>query len=62
VGLLNVPVIGKRFRKARISALVEQLSAHEAAMRDLCAELLELSDPGDDLAVEVLRLLTTLDG
>jgi hypothetical protein len=55
-------VIGKRLRKARINALVDQLAAHEWAMRDICAALLELSDPDDDLAVEVQQLLATLDG
>jgi hypothetical protein len=60
--LLNVPVVGKRLRKARINALVNQLAAHEWAMRDICAALLELTDPDDDLAVEVEHLLATLDG
>jgi hypothetical protein len=62
VDLLNVPVIGKRLRKTRINALVDQLAAHEWAMRDICAALLDLSDPDDDLAVEVKQLLATLDG
>lgn len=60
--LLNVPVIGKRIRRARINALVDQLAAHEWAMRDICAALLDISDPDDDLAVEVRQLLATLDG
>ncbi len=60
--LLNVPVVGKRIRRARINALVDQLAAHEWAMRDICAALLDLSDPDDDLAVEVRQLLATLDG
>ncbi len=49
-------------RKRRINRLVLQLTGLELAMRDVSAALLELTDPGDDLHVEVIRLLQALDG
>lgn len=52
----------RRHRKARIDALVVEVEAWEAEGRDLLAQLLELSDPADDLAGECRRLLHLLDG
>ena len=60
--LYGVPLIGKVFRRQRIEQLTTLLGHHEDQMRGLAAQLLELTEPGDDLAVEVLRLLEALDG
>lgn len=59
---LNVPVIGKAFRKRRINRLIVTMSGLELAMRDACAALIELTEPDDDLHVEIVRILKALDG
>jgi hypothetical protein len=55
-----IPLISERARKRRINRLVAELEGYEHAMRDRCAQLIELSEPGDDLAVECLALLEKL--
>jgi hypothetical protein len=60
--LFRIPVIGKALRRQRINELVDDLSELEGAMRDVCAALMELTDPNDDLHVEVVRLIKALDG
>lgn len=60
--LFRVPVIGKAIRRQRIIKLVDDLAELEGGMRDVCAALVELTDPNDDLHVEVVRLLQALDG
>jgi hypothetical protein len=55
-----IPLISERARKRRINRLVAELEGYEHAMRDRCAQLIELSEPGDDLAVECLALLERL--
>lgn len=55
-----IPVMSDRARKRRINRLVRELEGYEAAMRDRCAQLIELSEPGDDLAVECQLLLQRL--
>jgi hypothetical protein len=58
----KIPVIGRAYRKHRILVLVDEMAEHEQAMRDIGAQLLELSDPNDDLAEAVERLLLALEG
>ena len=60
--IYRIPVIGKRLRRERINALVEELSDLEGGIRDVAAALIELTDPNDDLHVEVVRLIQALDG
>ena len=62
MNIYRIPVIGKRLRLERINALVEELSDLEGGMRDVAAALIELTDPNDDLHVEVVRLIQALDG
>ena len=62
MNIYRIPVIGKRLRRERINALVEELSDLEGGMRDVAAALIELTDPNDDLHVEVVRLIQALDG
>jgi hypothetical protein len=62
MNIYRIPVIGKRLRRERINALVEELSDLEGGMRDVAAALIELTDKGDDLHVEVVRLIQALDG
>jgi hypothetical protein len=59
---MNIPLIGEASRKRRVNRLVAELEGYENAMRDRCAQLMELSHPGDDLYVEVRRLVEALDG
>lgn len=56
-----IPFLGPLLRKRRAAALVEELGALEMEMRDVCAQIIEITDPGDDLHLEVLQLLTALD-
>jgi hypothetical protein len=56
------PLIGAATRKRRISRLIDELESCELLMRDLCAQLIELSEDGDDLHVEVRRVLEALEG
>ena len=62
MNIYRIPVIGKKLRRERINALVEELSDLEGGMRDVAAALIELTDPNDDLHVEVVRLIQALDG
>ena len=62
MNIYRIPVIGKAIRRQRINALVEELSELEGDMRDVCSALIELTDKGDDLHVEVVRLIQALDG
>lgn len=39
-----------------------QLGQLEQQMRNVCAELLEITEPGEDLAESVARLLVALEG
>jgi hypothetical protein len=57
-----LPLIGEATRKRKIRRLIDQLEGYERAMRDVCAQLIELSPDGDDLHVEVRRVLEGLDG
>lgn len=57
-----VPVVGKALRKRRINALVDQAAKLENEMRDVLAALIELTEPNDDLHVEVVRIVKALDG
>ena len=52
----------RRHRRARAQELVIELEAWEAEGRDLLAALLEVCEPGDDLAAECRRVLNLLDG
>lgn len=60
--LWKVPVVGRFWRRCRQRDLIGQLETSEQRIRDLCCQLLEVTDQGDDLAVEVRRLLEALDG
>lgn len=52
----------RRHRRARVDALILEVEAWEAEGRDLLAQLLELTEPADDLSGECRRLLHLLDG
>jgi hypothetical protein len=59
---MDIPLIPSLVRRRRLNQLIEALGRHEEAMRDLCAAIMELTAPDDDLHVEVRRLLALLDG
>lgn len=58
----RVPVLSKLLRRRRMDHLLDHLGELEAQMRGTVAALQELTEPGDDLAVELERLLQALDG
>jgi hypothetical protein len=62
MNIYRIPVIGRALRLQRINDLVEELSELEGGMRDVCAALIDMTDPDDDLHVEVVRLIQALDG
>jgi hypothetical protein len=57
-----IPTITRRQRAQRARRLVAQLGQLEQQMRNCCAELLEITEPGEDLAETVARLLVALEG
>jgi hypothetical protein len=57
-----ITVMSNAARKRRIDRLVLQLTGLELSMRAAAAALLELTEPDDDLHVEVVRLLQALEG
>lgn len=59
---MQIPVLSRLIRKRRLERLVDQLESHETAMRHICAQIAELTDPGDDLAVSCQALIEALDG
>ena len=60
--VIRLTLMGDRNRRRRIDRLVRELEGYEYAMRDRCAQLLELCDHGDDLHTEVRRVLEALEG
>jgi hypothetical protein len=59
---MRIPLISRAWRQRRVNKLVDRIALHEAEIRDYCAQLIELTEPQDDLHVEVRRLLEALDG
>lgn len=49
------------FRMRRINQLLTRLESWEQEGRDLLAQLLELTDQGDDIHAECARVLDLLD-
>ena len=60
--MIGLNLMGERNRRRRIARLVRELEGYECAMRDRCAQLLELCDEDDDLSTEVRRVLEALEG
>ena len=58
---MNFQLISLRNKRSRIRALVDELGHHERQLRNAVAQLVELTEPGDDLHVECCRLLEQLD-
>jgi hypothetical protein len=52
----------RRQRRERIQQLLEQIEQWEIEGRDLFAQVVELTDPEDDLSVECRRVLELLEG
>jgi hypothetical protein len=59
---MAMPLMWRIHKRKRIEYLVDALGIHESGMRDCIAQLIELTDPGDDLHAECLRLLAALEG
>ena len=52
----------RRQRRERIRELLELIEQWEIEGRDLFAQVVELTDPEDDLSVECRRVLELLEG
>lgn len=52
----------RRHRRERIQKLLQQIEAWEIEGRDLFAQVVELTDPEDDLSAECRRVLDLLGG
>lgn len=55
-----VAVVSKAWRRRRLAGLLDQLQLWELEGRDLLAQVVELSEPGDDLHGECARVLALL--
>lgn len=52
----------RRHRRERIAGLLQRIEVWELEGRDLFAQVVELTDPDDDLGVECRRVLDLLAG
>jgi hypothetical protein len=52
----------RRHRRERIQQLLAQIEVWEIDGRDLFAQVVELTEPDDDLGVECRRVLELLEG
>lgn len=59
---LFVPVVGRIWRRHRLAQLVDELQLWEQEGRDLLAQVVELTEEGDDLHTECRRVLELLEG
>ena len=57
-----IRIVTRAWRRRRLAQLLEDLQAWEAEGRDLLAQVVELTDPDDDLHCECARVLELLDG
>lgn len=57
-----IPTVTRFWRRRRIAELVDRLQMWESEGRDLLAQLVELTDEGDDLHTEAVRVLDLLSG
>lgn len=55
-------LVSRRFRRQRIESLLLELQEWEVQGRDILAQLVELTEPDDDLHCECARVLELLDG
>ena len=58
---MRIPLLSHWSRKVRRQALFTEIEMHVDCIRDLSHALLELSDQGDDLSLQVHALLEALD-
>jgi len=58
---MKLPLMAKVHRKKRIDFLIAAIGHHENGLRDCCAALIELTNPEDDLHLEIKRLLEALE-
>lgn len=56
-----VRFLTRRGRMKRIDVLLDVLAEQEIALRDTCAALIECTDEGDELHMEIRRFLEQLD-
>lgn len=58
----GIPVVSRLWRRRRLAQLVDDLQLWEAEGRDLLAQVVELTEPDDDLHAEAARVLDLLSG
>lgn len=63
MGPLNrIPVVSRLWRRRRLAELLDRLQVWELEGRDLLAQVVELTEPDDDLHCEANRVLDLLSG
>jgi hypothetical protein len=64
MGFLRWPLrtISRAWRRRYIAQLLDDLAQWEADGRDLLAQVVELTDDGDDIHREAVRILELLEG
>ncbi|MDI9407152.1 MAG: hypothetical protein QM522_10690 [Chitinophagaceae bacterium] len=58
---MEIRIISRGQRQRRLVRLFREVSGYETAMRDRCAQMLELADPDDDFTATARRLLEALE-
>jgi hypothetical protein len=59
---MRITFLTNSAKKRKINRLIAEIEGLEHLMRDHLAALVELTEHGDDLHVEALRVLEALDG
>jgi hypothetical protein len=57
-----IPVVSRLWRRRRLAELLDCLQEWEAEGRDLLHQVVELTEPDDDLHCEAQRVLDLLSG
>lgn len=58
---MEIRIVSRSKRQRQLVRLFREVAGYEVAMRDRCAQILELADPDDDFAGTARRLLEALD-
>ena len=58
---MDIKIVSRSKRQRQLVRLFREVSGYEIAIRDRCAQILELADPDDDFTGTARRLLESLD-
>jgi hypothetical protein len=53
--------LSQRSRRRRQKTLIDRLEALEVELMDVCSAILEVTEPGDAVSIEVRRLLEAFE-